>query len=149
MAEACGHAEVAALLRQSERAQAALDAQLCEAAAVGDATAIERLAGEGASPDATDEDGRRTALMFAASMGHAGAVAALLHRGAEVDALDSAHGRTALIFAAFRGSAECVRLLLKAGADAALRASGKTAFEVAEMQGHAEVAALLRGYVRR
>ena len=68
--------------------------------------------------------------------------------GAEVDAADSDYGRTALIFAAFRGSAECVRLLLDAGADTALRASGKTALEVAEMQGHAEVAALLRGWGR-
>ena len=113
--------------------QAALDRQLIAAAAeAGDAAAIERLAGEGASPDATDEDGRRTALMFAASMGHAGAVAALLHRGAEVDALDSAHGRTALIFAAFRGSAECVRLLLEAGADkTATTTQGKTAYDAA------------------
>lgn len=59
--------------------------------------------------------------------------------------VDSDHGRTALIFAAFRGSAECARLLLEVGADASLRALGKTALEVAEMQGHAEVVALLRG----
>ena len=49
-----------------------------------------------------------------------------------------------------RGHVECARLLLEAGADAALRATdgiaeGKTALEVAEKHGKAEVAALLAG----
>ena len=54
------------------------------------------------------------------------------------------------MFAAYNGQAECARLLLEAGADASLRATGgdwegKTALELAEEEGEAEVAALLAG----
>ena len=60
------------------------------------------------------------------------------------------NGATALIAAAFNGQAECARRLREAGADAILRATGggwakgKTALEIAEAGGNAEVAALLR-----
>ena len=51
--------------------------------------------------------------------------------------------------AAHWGQAECARALLVGGADRTLRATGsfekgKTALEIAEEEGHAEVAALLR-----
>eukprot|EP01045_Picozoa_sp_COSAG04_P000339 COSAG04_NODE_7_length_45988_cov_220.188869_24_plen_356_part_00 len=129
--------------------QAVLNVQLCAAAREGDAAAIERLAGEGASPDAKDRDGD-PAVWLAAYEGHPAAVEALLRGGAAVDAVSS-NGVTALMGAAHQGQAECARLLLEAGADAALRVTGggwpfegKTALELAEMYGKAEVAALLR-----
>ena len=66
-----------------------------------------------------------------------------------MDAVD-VDGWTALMRAAYYGQAECARLLLEAGADATLRATGgewegKTALEVAEEEGEAEIVALLRG----
>ena len=166
----------------SAEEQAALDKQLYGAAAYkGDAAAIERLAGEGASPDAKDEhrwpavtsaalkghtaaveallrlgadpDATNpkgyTTLMAAATSGHADTATALLRGGAAVDAVNGV-GWTALMAAAINGQSECARLLLEAGADATLRGTGgrwegKTALELAEMEGEAEVAALLRG----
>jgi ankyrin repeat protein len=51
-----------------------------------------------------------------------------------------------LIEAALGGHARVVQLLIETGADPSFQdAAGKTALEVAEQRGHAEVAALLRG----
>eukprot|EP01045_Picozoa_sp_COSAG04_P021682 COSAG04_NODE_2359_length_4275_cov_28.443008_2_plen_188_part_00 len=143
--------------------QAAMDAQLIEATNAGDAAAIERLAAEGASPDAKGAGGE-PAVHRAAPYGHTAAVEALLRLGADPDATDM-EGVTALMWAAPFGHAECARLLLEAGADASLRATGgdwegKTALELAEQveeqswesdeefaarqKGCLEVAALLR-----
>eukprot|EP01045_Picozoa_sp_COSAG04_P000337 COSAG04_NODE_7_length_45988_cov_220.188869_22_plen_284_part_00 len=131
--------------------------ELCAAARAGDAAAIERLAGEGASPDAKDEQGW-PAVCRAAWEAHTAAVEALLRLGADPNATTE-DGTTALMYAAVEGQAACARLLLEAGADAALRATGgdwegKTALEVAEdlkswnseetNRGKAKVAALLR-----
>ena len=152
----------------SAEAQAALDGQLWGAAKKGDVAAIERLAVEGASPDAKDVKYGLPAVCAAAEGGHTAAVEALLRLGANPNATTKS-GRTALMNAAVSGQAECVRLLLAAGADAALRATGggwegKTALELAEerakvdkgryesaeefaarQKGFAEVVALLRG----
>eukprot|EP01045_Picozoa_sp_COSAG04_P026775 COSAG04_NODE_3785_length_2534_cov_1.593429_3_plen_318_part_01 len=134
--------------------QAALGKQLCDAAKKGDAAAIERLVGEGASPDAKRADGL-PAVVVAALLGHTAAVEALLRLGADPNATDkygstalmaagSGHadavaallrggaavnavgsgGKTALMRAAYLGQAECARLLLEAGADGSLRATG-------------------------
>eukprot|EP01045_Picozoa_sp_COSAG04_P048007 COSAG04_NODE_18200_length_448_cov_1.636103_1_plen_96_part_10 len=81
----------------SAEAQAALDGQLCDAADAGDAAAIERLAAEGASPDAKNERGW-PAVYVAAFLGHAGAVSALVRLGADLDATNSV-GWTALMHA--------------------------------------------------
>ena len=109
--------------------------------------AIERLAAEGASPDAKGDG--EPAGGPAAHNGHAGAVSALVRLGAD-PAARGKHGYTALMIAARWGKVEGARALLAGGADRTLRATrgqskGKTALEVAEAQGHAEVAALLRG----
>ena len=147
---------MAALLRTSaEQAafeQAALDERLWDAAEKGDVAAIERLAAEGASPDAKDERGD-PAVATAALKGHAGAVSALVRLGADPDARNSV-GDTALMSAAAERQVECVRALLAGGADRTLRSKygGKTALEVAEeelksdgeQKGEAEVVALLR-----
>ena len=135
----------------SAEAQAALDGQLWEAAAdEGDAAAIERLAAEGASPNAKEYGTwGDPAVVVAADNGHAGAVSALVRLGAAPDARDRVLGETALIAAARNGKVECARALLAGGADHTLRGtggpySGKIALEVAELLGKAEVAALLR-----
>ena len=124
-----------------------------EAAFLGHTAAVEALLRLGADPDAPSQDGMRAdgapALRAATVNGHAGAVAALLQGGAAVDvAYDTGDddGFTALMQAAQSGQAECARLLLRAGADASLRhAGGETALDVAEKEGKADVAALLRG----
>ena len=122
--------------------------QLWDAAAEGDAAAIERLAAEGASPDAKKYGS--PAVYLAARRGHAGAVSALVRLGADLDARGK-RGFTALMAAAYMGEVECARALLAGGADrtSTLRATsgsrkGKTALEIAEGRGKAEVAALLR-----
>ena len=75
-------------------------------------------------------------------------MSALVRLGADLDARNSG-GRTALMTAALNGQVECARALLAGGADRTLRATGdydtgKTALEIAETYGKAEVAALLR-----
>ena len=131
----------------SAEAQKALDGQLWEAARDGDIVAIERLAAEGASPNAKKYGD--PAVWWAARMGHAGAVSALVRLGADLDARTSATGLTALMAAALWGQSECARALLEGGADRTLRTTGayrkgKTALQIAEKRGQAEVAALLR-----
>ena len=88
------------------------------------------------------------AIARAALNGHAGAVSALVRLGADLDATDS-NGWTALMTAAQYGEVECARALLAGGADRTLRATGgpsegKTALEIADANGKAAVAALLR-----
>ena len=103
----------------SAEAQKALDGQLFAAAQQGDAAAIERLAAEGASPDAKDWL-VAPAVYVAASRGHAGAVSALARLGADLDARYG-DGWTALMNAAYEGEVECARALLAGGADRTLR----------------------------
>ena len=168
-------------MSEKEQEQADLDARLWNAARTGDAEAVVRLAGEGASADAKGGDwdspavaeaayeghtevveallrlgcdpnapgpGGGTALMSAASWGHGGVVGALLeHVEKGLDAVDD-YGWTALMWAAFHGHAAIAAQLVKAGGDATLCATGgnhegKTALEIAETEGKAEVVALL------
>jgi hypothetical protein len=129
------------------RAQARwiLDDPLCKAAREGDVAAIERLAGQGASPDAIDEIGY-PAVGRAADGGHTAAVEALLRLGADPNATGR-HGRTALVMAAANGHAGAVALLRGGGAvvDAAM-SDGGTALMHAAQKGHAEcVRRLLEG----
>ena len=84
-------------------------------------------------------------VIAAAYRGHAGAVSALVRLGADLDATDSGGGWTALMVAAYRGQVGIARALLAGGADRTLRRpDGKTALEMAEAEGEAEVATLLR-----
>jgi len=68
----------------------------------------------------------------------------LVEEGAEVDHRDRCRLRTALMWAAAAGHVDICSLLLEHGANPTLRASGASAAQVAEANGHAELARLLR-----
>jgi ankyrin repeat protein len=69
----------------------------------------------------------------------------LLDRGAPIDARDQESGATALYHAASWGRKEAAQALLERGANGRIAAAnGKTPAEAAMMNGHADVAALLR-----
>ena len=82
----------------TEEEQAAIDDQLCNAAEKGDSAEVRRLAGEGASVDAKNEDGD-PAVVLAAVGGHVDVVEDLLRLGCDPNARDE-YGCTALMHAA-------------------------------------------------
>jgi ankyrin repeat protein len=64
---------------------------------------------------------------------------------AVIDATEDYNDRTALFMAAEEnGSLEIARLLVEAGADVTLKSRGRTALDIAEEKGHADVAEYLR-----
>ncbi len=109
----------------------------------GDAAKLkELLEADDVAVDEQDEEGR-TALHFAAGYGELECARLLLGKGAKVDLLDN-NKNTALHYAAGYGQADSVKMLLDAGADkAAKNEDDKTALEVAQLNEHAEVVALL------
>jgi ankyrin repeat protein len=100
LAEARGHAALAALLR---------NARLFLAARDGDLGKLDELLDGGVDPNALLRD-EWTALMIATLNNHPQVVAALLRRGAYADA-QNATGWTALMIAERKGHAEVARLL--------------------------------------
>ena len=106
--------------------------------------------GHKADVDRADKDGF-TPLFTASENGYADVVELLLAKGADVNkaALD---GQSPLFVAAEAGHGEMVARLLAAGADRSAATTelytavpaGSTALSVAELKGHAAVAALLR-----
>eukprot|EP01045_Picozoa_sp_COSAG04_P024710 COSAG04_NODE_3128_length_3138_cov_1.575189_2_plen_183_part_00 len=118
------------------------------AAEKGHTEVVEALLRLGSDPNAPDPLGR-TALMQAAMEGQGGVVAALLEHGrADLDAVNK-NGATALMHAAKGGHAAIAAQLVEARADTTVRATGgpypgKSALEIAQAQGHSEVAALLQ-----
>ena len=127
----------------AEQEQRALDARLWEAAKAGDAAAVERLAGEGASADAKDEDGW-PAVVIAAREGHTEVVEALLRLGCDPNAPDGG-GVTALMVAAIHGHGGVVSALLEHGGAEldAVNKNGATALMHAANGGHVAIAAQL------
>jgi ankyrin repeat protein len=93
-----------------------------------------------------------TALHFAAAGGHVKVADALIKAGTNVNIaavgekdLGSVDGKTPLHVAAENGQKAMVEFLLKEGAStSATDANGKTAAELAEGKGHADVAAMVR-----
>ncbi len=131
-------------VKLSVEEQAALDAQLWEAAAGGDAAAVVRLAGEGASADAKDEPSGWPAVVWAAHKGHTEVVEALLRLGCDPNASDEGDS-TALMEAAQKGHGGVVEALVKHGGAEldAMDDHGWTALMWTAEYGHAAVATQL------
>ncbi len=119
------------------------------AAAEGHESVVAALLEAGAAPNVKNQLGR-TALMFASSKGFTTIVKNLLARGADPNvAPTDEQGWTALMVAARTGQVETVQALLGGGADVTLRdKSGNTALALADAQGHAAVARILREHAR-
>lgn len=84
-------------------------------------------------------------LCQAADGGHAAVMRLLLEAGANPN-LAQGEGVTALTIAAEQGHFEVVQLLLAAGADIQYKTALGTAVELAERNGHSEIAAMIRSY---
>ena len=117
---------------------------LMAAAYVGALELVDDLVDRGVDLDVRDESGY-TALMFAANGEQAEVVRALLDAGADPDAADR-FGNTVLMFAAQHGDTSAIKRLLASGADATRRRvnDGLQAHDIAEANGHARAAAILR-----
>jgi uncharacterized protein len=116
---------------------------LFDAAASGDAAAIERLLASGAAVDSRDRD-QATPLIAAALGGQVDAAKLLLAKGADVMARNSG-GFTALHAAAYSGSVPVAVLLLdnKADRDDAANKAGAAPLFVAAETNHPGVVGLL------
>ncbi len=120
-----------------------------KAAIAGDHRAIERLLAEGTEIDGRDRYGQ-TALMLAALHGRDEVVRLLLQHGAELD-VTAKYGLSALMLAVVNRRSEVARRLVDAGASTEIRGSGapgfagKTARQLAEQAGLAELAAHIAG----
>ncbi len=128
-------------------ANAALDRQLVAAAQAGDAAAVERLIGQGASPDARGLN-ETPALLLATHGNHVAAARALIAAGADVNAKDGIRD-SAYLYAGARGHLEILKLTLAHGADLnSTNRFGGTALIPACERGHVEtVAELIRAGV--
>ena len=103
---------------------------------------VQKALEDGADVNAGDATGR-TALMWAAFQGNRPMAQLLLDRGASIDARD-ASGRTALIWAVIVDRGAMVDVLLGKGADLSIADDdGATAADLAEREGHTEIAELL------
>ena len=106
---------------------------------VGDAEILQALLDADADPNAANQY-KITPLMSAALAGELAMVRALIGHGAKVVAREP-NGGTALMFAVLRGHREVVQTLITAGAD--LKRDRAALLEIAEREGHREIAALL------
>jgi len=119
-----------------------------EAVRRDDVSTLAQLLDEGVDIDARDAHGQ-TGVMLAVSSAATRAVAFLAERGADLDHTAKYH-LSALMLAVIRDEPAIVRVLLAAGADPSIRGSGapgfheKTALDLAEAAGRAEIAAILR-----
>ncbi len=116
-------------------ASAAVDAPVADAAARGDAAAVESLLTKGADVNSAQGDGM-TALHWAAMNGQAPLASMLLRAGANPGAATRVGAYTPLLLAAKLGHAGVVEALLTGGADpAATTENGTTALMFAAESG--------------
>ena len=125
------------------QAASSVDAQLLEAARIGDTAAVQQLLQKGANIEAKDESGR-TPLMVADIYNSTNVMKLLLDKGANIEAKDK-FDKTPLIDAANYGNAEVVKLLLDKGAniEAKISYDGDTALIRASDEGRSEMVKLL------
>jgi ankyrin repeat protein len=110
---------------------------------VGPASLVAALLRAGARHDLCDPTGW-SPLIFVASSGQIPLLEHLLAAGADVNHRAKDKGWSPLTRAAFRGQSAVVQVLLARGADSGSRtSSGATALDLAKLQGHLEVVALL------
>jgi len=115
----------------------------------GDSRVIERLLAEGVDIDGRDRYGQ-TALMLAALHGRDELARLLLENGADLD-VTAKYGLSALMLAVINRHSGIARRLVDAGASTTLRGSGapgfagKTAHQLAEHGGLAELAVYIAG----
>ncbi len=96
--------------------------ELLSAASSGDTAAAARLLGQGADPDAKNNQGD-TALLLAAKAGKTNTAQLLIEKGANIEAKNNV-GETALIAACTAGHAEIAQLLVEKGAATDARDDG-------------------------
>jgi parallel beta-helix repeat protein len=112
------------------------------AASWGHTETVQALLDAGADVNAEADNGV-TALMGASLAGHTETVKALLAGGADINA--KALGSTPLMSAVKLGRVETVKAMVAAGADVnAVGADGRTALMIAKVEGHTEIAKLLK-----
>lgn len=96
----------------------------------------------GADPNAVNEGGDSTVLMWAAQAGNLDVIRAIVKGGGDVNR--AANEVTPLMVAAGSGDDRVVQLLLDCGANPAARAGRFTAADYAEHRGYADVARIVR-----
>jgi ankyrin repeat protein len=112
------------------------------AAAKGHLAVMRLLLKNGAAVDATSNSGG-TPLILAAGNSDLDVVKLLLEKGAAIEARNK-EGFTPLMSAVQAGQLEVVRLLLEKGASLDAKVRGRTSLQIAEEQGHTQIAELLR-----
>jgi len=124
-------------------AQPTRDQALIAAAGKGDAAAVERLIGEGASVTARDARGR-TALLAATHGNHVAAARALIAAGADVNAKDDIED-SAFLYAGAEGRTEILKMTLPKADLKSTNRYGGTALIPAAHHGHPEAVRILLG----
>ena len=120
-----------------------MNAELIEAAKVGDTVKLKRLINQGVNVNVTNVKGT-TALMWAAYKNHIEFVKVLIDSGVDVNA-KTEDGWTALMDAAIEGHAAMLKILIDAGADVnATQGDGNTASTWAAEKGHAGIVDILK-----
>ena len=114
------------------------------AAGAGNAAVVALLVERGVNANAWAPDGS-TALHTAASGGYTGVVEVLVSSRAPIDMLTK-QGISPLYMAAWNGHTGCVKALLDSKANYQLRTKWGTALSMAQDEGHADTAALLRNH---
>jgi len=148
-AASTGHEEVAAYLigKGASVDVKTIDERtpLHQAAQAGVAHLVEVLISKGVDVKARDAAGN-TPLHGAAEAGRREVAELLIAKGADINAKTTNEDvTTPLHRAAFAGHKEMVELLIARGADANIRDyRGRTALDLAEQQGHTEIAEMLR-----
>ncbi|MEZ4528862.1 MAG: ankyrin repeat domain-containing protein, partial [Desulfobacterales bacterium] len=136
-----GKTETARFLLKNRSSGTDLSQILKSVIRTGNGNMAELLIGEGADPNAADEETGRTFLLMACETGNTEMVRLFLQKGADVNAAEKRSGTTPLMVAAQRGNAELVRLLLEKGADKKVR--NQLGFTASDMAANEQIREIL------